>query len=187
MPVKHRSGRFTTRGNFVVGRANVFYRVINSAEFDPAAPDTNQIRIKYGPGAGDSVLLLPTFSVDVFIADRLDINGLGDVQGIYDVIPSAEVRNGRFRTRGTMSTADGVQVLAGPSGSFRCVYRIFNSGNSDFKVMAKRGANTAQLGGDVAPDQSLDFVTRPNMDVWVQSASGSEHIEGIYELLKEMN
>ncbi|GAB5440439.1 MAG: hypothetical protein Fues2KO_07880 [Fuerstiella sp.] len=187
MAVKHRSGRFTARGNFVVGRANVFYRVINSAEFDPASPDTNEIRIKYGPGGGDSVLLRPTFSIDVFINDRLDINGLGDVQGIYDVIPSEEVRNGRFRTRGTMSTADGVQILAGPSGQYRCVYRIFNSGDADFEVFAKRGGNSMQLGATIAPDQSLDFVTRPNMDVWVQSATGSDHIEGIYELLKDIN
>lgn len=190
MPVKHRSGRFTSSGNYVVGRANVFYRVINSAEFDPANPSTNSIHVNYGPGNQKRVTLLPSFSVDVFIQDRLQVtsaSGNGVVQGIYDVLPNDEVRNGRFKTRGgnNATWANGVQIVAGPNGPYKGVYRIFNSGAEDFNVYAFKNTNSSLI-GTVTPNQSLDFVTNANMDVKVSAVVQGNHIEGMYELLKEI-
>ena len=187
MAIKHRSGRFTQAGNFVAGRANVFYRVINSAEFDPTAPETNEIVVKYGPGGPNqnAVRVLPSFSVDVFVDRQLTINGLGDIQGLYEVVPGLAVRNGRFKTRGNMATGDGVLIVAGTHHNYRGVYRIFNSGESAYDVIATRGKQSSVI-GQVNPGQSLDFVTRPELDVMVRSRTGNDHIEGMYELLKEV-
>lgn len=192
MPINHRSGRFNKNAEnatLVDGRANVFYRVFNSAPFDPDHPTTNQISVKYGNGNGKSVMLLPTFSVDVFLENTLEVNGLQVVQGMYDVLSeSAEVRSGRFKTRGQMNKADLIPVVVGPSGKFAGVYRVFNSGDSDFQLVAKKGNGAAtNIGDPIEPNQSMDFVSHKNEDVFVKATDSTKYIEGIYEFIKEVH
>lgn len=179
-----RNGRFKSARTIIIGRAGQFYRILNSADFFESAPQTNKITVGF-PGGNDTADVLPTFSLDFLVQGDVTVSGAGVVEGMYESLPNAEFRSGRFKTRSTMVPTDGITILAAGAGNARAVYRVFNSGATPLQVFSQNhgGGGVANIGGPIEADESLDFVTPQNKLVLVKGTVADKHIEGIYDFL----
>ena len=181
-----RSGRFKSARTIIKGRADTFFRILNSAEFHTNAPDTNKIKVTFGSGANDFAFVLPTFSLDFFARDDVSVEGAAVVEGIYDSLPNEDVKSGRFKTKGTMDATAGVKIISAGTGNSRAIYRIFNSGPVALKLVKQNanGMGTVAFDDEIAENESYDFVTEANKVILVKGVGGaSDHIEGIYNFV----
>jgi hypothetical protein len=172
-----RSGRFTgdasgtgiTILQGIQGSEKRFYRIFNSGQ-DPFEV--------HGGGKG-ATTLGPTFSLDVIVNGDVVIKtaSAGTVEGIYDRLDTAgSVRSGRFNLKKAPTTNHKIIDLDTSGPKAEVFYRIFNSGDNPFTVLA-----AAQELVELGPAQSFDFGVGQKRDIYV--AADAYPIEGIYEFL----
>jgi hypothetical protein len=200
LAVPIRSGRFKSddatgsdsdpandgRIQIIEGRGGAFYRIVNSGRH----PFT--IRVS-GGGSSTTIELAPTFSLDIGGANRVRIetSTAVPIEGVYEYLNTERpIRSGRFKLELAPDAAHKIIDLAVGSGSGQiptAYYRIFNSGEVDFKVWRGEG-NSANDIGRVRPGDSLDFAVRGNgsKDIHIRRMEGATHtvvVDGIYEFL----
>ena len=181
-----RNGRFKNARTIISGRANTWFRILNSGEFDNTNIDRNAITVNFGPGANDSAVVRATFSLDFFAQRDVLVSGTGVVEGIYESLPNPDFKSGRFKTRQPMDPTTGVLIVTPGNGTASAIYRVFNSGLTPLQLVSRNpggGGTETPIGAAVAPEESLDFVTPNNRIVLIKGTSTTVHIEGIYDFL----
>ena len=184
-----RNGRFKSARTIITGRTSTFFRILNSGEFDNTNQNKNAFSVTFGAGANDNVVVLPTFSVDVLVQGDVVIApaiAMAPVQGIYDALPNAEFKSGRFKTKDPMDATAGVPLVVPGGGNARAIYRIFNSGPVPLQMITRNpnGMGQADFGPTIAEDESYDFVTPQNKILLVKGTmAATNHIEGIYDFI----
>lgn len=163
------------------------YRVLNAAamplptETNPIPPIGITFKVEIDGLASHDIP--PKQSFDFVAKDEIKIKTssaqLVQIEGIYEQLdPDASIRSGRFTRREghspdskykLVSTRDLPKALS--------IYRVFNSGEYDFKLYEK---NTEL--GIVSPGNSLDVKVSKNKDLMVEALDNNT-IEGIYEFL----
>ncbi len=77
------------------------------------------------------------------------------------------------------------------NGTSPAVYRIFNTGSQAFKVYAANpnGTSSTPVSDVINEDQSRDLVTPGNKLLLIkpEPITSTNHIEGIYDLVKEVS
>jgi hypothetical protein len=111
----------------------------------------------------------------------------GTLEGMYEALPNAEFKSGRFKTRDPMVLTNGVPLITTGSGNGKAIYRIFNSGTISLQLFTQNlgGGGEAPFGNPIPAEESLDFATPANKIILVkgQTTGATDHIEGIYDLL----
>jgi len=186
-----RNGRFQSAKTIITDRADTYFRILNSGEFDNTNIDRNAFNVIFGPGAGNSVKVLPTFSLDFFARTDVAITaaGAGTIQGMYEALPNPEFKSGRFKTKDPMIATAGVPIITSGVGNARAIYRIFNSGSRALQLFTQNpdGTGASDIGAPINADESLDFVTLNNKVILVKGAgAGTDHIEGIYDFIQKL-
>lgn len=169
-----RSGRFMGNASgdgmtIILGRrSGTFYRIFNSGK------ENFEVHV------GSSVTLLaPTLSLDVVVDEDVVIkrSDSKQVEGIYEYLDAQSlVRSGRFNLKAP-AAAHKIIDLNATSATPEAFYRIFNSGDKNFKVQ-EAGVKLAEL----AKEQSFDFAVANKRDITVVATQGYP-IEGIYDFL----
>src|SRR5688572_27315040 len=133
-----RNGRFKSARVIITGRANTFFRILNSGDFANSNVDMNAFSVQFGNGNDNRILLRPTFSIDVFATTDVEIiAGTGVVEGIYEALPNIDFKSGRFKTRAPMNPQDGVAIVTSGTGNARAIYRVFNSGTTPLQLVKR--------------------------------------------------
>jgi hypothetical protein len=184
IPVVTRSGRFqsktakTSPVTILRDRDGFLYRCFNSGplKFTITANDAGPLTIH------------PFCSLDVFVSKTLvEIAADQDqqIRGVYDVLlPGDGVRSGRFKFAGE----DPLPANGHPIINFddrtgqEPIYRIFNSGDSDFEVKVSGATGSAPI---LKPEQSIDVELPKDGSVAVVATAVNKPIAGIYEYLGE--
>ncbi|MGV3485611.1 MAG: hypothetical protein ACO1RT_14440 [Planctomycetaceae bacterium] len=187
MPI--RSGRISRYRTVITGRANTFFRVLNAGEFNNSDINLNAFEIVFGNAMHDKVFLIPTFSIDFFATSDVAIAAGGSsaksvVDGIYESLPSPEVKSGRFKTRAPMNPTVGVPIII--TAARNAIYRIYNSGPVELQVVStnRDGTDPTDIGEPLREGETFDFVTPNNKVVLVKGlGTAAQHIEGIYEFI----
>ncbi len=189
---KVRNGRFSSRitntksPTIIFGRSGSFYRIFNSGDVDFLL--TN--------GISPAVALSPRQSLDIVVEGVVKIGTSSatpvKVEAIYDYLAvDKAIRSGRFKRRSNQSPASFHQIV-----DFReydesnpyAMYRIYNSGDNEFEIIAQGGGMGDVLLKTLGADQSFDFgFNRQGFDanktISVRSTDATKGIEGIYEFL----
>jgi hypothetical protein len=182
-----RSGRFSIEGaaseqtvTIIKGASGRLYRFLNSGETE----------FKILPRGATEITLKKRASIDLNVgADvriKVPISGTTPpevTEGIYDLLDDqVGMRSGRFNYK--PDNADSALQIVDLTGSSKPgLYRVFNSGKSDIKLVDSEGANPVVYYTPLKVDQSVDIEIDPDKSLFVKPTTGTARITGIYEFL----